>query len=126
MPVIGNHLAINDREGTIRDYTNREVHERFNRGSDRPDILGKLFSIHKEKPVEMDFANVTSVAFSNVGAGSDTTAISLRAILYYLLKNPEKKAKLIQEVDKTAIRRSGRHLHLSAGDEDAIPASRHV
>lgn len=27
MPVIGNHLAINDREGTIRDYTNREIQE---------------------------------------------------------------------------------------------------
>lgn len=102
MPVIGNHLAINDREGTIRNYTNREVQSRFQRGSDRPDILGKLFTIHKEKPVEMDFNNVTSVASSNVGAGSDTTAISLRAIIYYLLKHPEAKARLIREVDKTA------------------------
>ena len=102
LPVLGNHLAINDREGTIRDYTTREVQDRFQRGSDRPDLLGKLFSIHKEKPVEMNFANVTSVASSNVGAGSDTTAISLRAIIYYLLKYPDKKAKLIQEVDEAA------------------------
>lgn len=103
MPLIGNHLAINDREGTIRDYTVREVQGRLERGSDRPDILGKLFSIHKEKPLEMNMANVSSVASSNVGAGSDTTAISLRAMIYFLLKNPDKKAKLIQEIDSAAL-----------------------
>jgi len=30
---------------------------------------------------------------------SDTTAISLRSIIYYLLKNPESKEKLIKEID---------------------------
>ena len=46
--------------------------------------------------------DVTSVASSNVGAGSDTTAISLRAIIDFLLRNPDKKAKLVQEIDETA------------------------
>lgn len=102
MPVIGNHLAINDRNGTIRDYTIKEVQNRFDRGSDRPDILGKLFDIHKEKPEEMDFTSIVSVASSNVGAGSDTTAISLRAMIFYLLKYPEKKALLLEEIDEAA------------------------
>ena len=102
MPVIGNHLAINNREGTIRDYTVLEVQSRFDRGSDRPDILGKLFEIHQEKPKEMDMTNICSVANENIGAGSDTTAISLRAILYFLLKHPDKKAKLLEETDQSA------------------------
>jgi len=102
MPVIGNHLEINNRDGTIRDYTIREVQNRFERGSDRPDILGRLFEIHKEKPSEMDITNITSVASSNIGAGSDTTAISLRAIIYFLLMNPEKKIKLVEEIDEMA------------------------
>ena len=34
----------------------------------------------------------------NILAGADTTAIGLRAMLYYLLKSPEKKAKLIKEL----------------------------
>lgn len=102
MPVIGNHLAINNREGTIRDYTMREVQSRMERGSDRPDILGKLFEIHQEKPKEMDMTNICSVANENIGAGSDTTAISLRAMLYFLLTHPDKKANLLEEIDQVA------------------------
>lgn len=103
MPVIGNWLAINDRNGTIRDYTIQEVKNRFDRGSDRPDILGRLFEIHNERPDEMNMSNITSVASSNVGAGSDTTAISLRAMIYFLLKHPEKKAILMREIDEMAV-----------------------
>ena len=39
--------------------------------------------------------------FSNLcvsGAGSDTTAISLRAMLYYMLKNPSTMRKLQHEI----------------------------
>jgi len=39
------------------------------------------------------------MATSNIFAGSDTTAISTRAIIYYLLKNPIAKQKLVDEVD---------------------------
>ena len=102
MPVIGNHLAVNDKEGFVRDYTMRQVEARVERGSDRPDILGKLFSIHKEKPSALTMANVTSVCSSNVGAGSDTTAISLRAILWFLLTSPDKKEKLLNEINEIA------------------------
>ena len=102
IPVFGNHFAVNDKEGFVRDYTTRQVESRFERGSDRPDILGKLSSTQKEKPTELTMANVTSVCSSNVGAGSDTTAISLRAILWFLLINPDKKAKLLEEIDETA------------------------
>ncbi len=43
---------------------------------------------------------IASMATSNIFAGSDTTAISTRAIIYYLLKNPEAKRKLIEEIDE--------------------------
>ena len=102
MPVIGNHLAINDKEGFVRDYTTRQVNSRFQRGSARPDILGKLFLVHHEKPAALTIDNLTSVCSSNVGAGSDTTAISLRAIIWFLLTNPDKKAKLMEEIDEIA------------------------
>ena len=115
MPVIGNWLAVNDRDGTIRDYTIREVNSRFNRGSDRPDILGRLFEISKEKPDDMNMVNITSVASANVGAGSDTTAISLRAILYFLLTHPEKKARLVEEID--ALARAGQILDTVTFDQ---------
>lgn len=34
------------------------------------------------------------------GAGSDTTAISLRAMLYYMLKNPSTMRKLQNEIEE--------------------------
>ena len=101
MPIVGNYLGINVRHGRMRDFTVQEIQNRKSRGSDRPDILGKLFEVQKEKPSEMSDTNVISMAASNIFAGSDTTAISLRAILYYLLKNPEYKRRLLEEIDLT-------------------------
>ena len=37
-------------------------------------------------------------------AGSDTTAIALRAIFYYLLKNPQYYARMRQEIDEAEAR----------------------
>lgn len=39
------------------------------------------------------------MATSNVFAGSDTTAISTRSVVYYLLKNPKYKRRLMKEID---------------------------
>jgi cytochrome P450 len=99
MPVIGNHLGINIRHGRMRDFAVREIQNRKDRGSDHQDILARLFEVQKEKP-EMDDLAVTSMATSNIFAGSDTTAVSIRAILYYLLKNPEYKMRLVEEIDE--------------------------
>ena len=49
--------------------------------------------------MEMNENAVTSMATSNIFAGSDTTAISTRAIIYYLLKNPKAKEALVEEID---------------------------
>lgn len=99
MPYIGNHLGIAARHGSLRQFAVREVEARKDRGTDRQDILSKLFATQKEKPVEMNDNAVTSMATSNIFAGSDTTAISTRAIIYYLLKNPEVKRKFVEELD---------------------------
>lgn len=48
----------------------------------------------------MDDRQVLSYTITNVNAGSDTTAISLRAILYYTLKNPRVYSKLCKELDE--------------------------
>lgn len=99
MPLIGNHLGVNARHGSIRDYTVNEVRKRIDRDSDHADILGKLVKVQEERPAQFSDADVTSMAASNINAGSDTTAISLRAIIYHLLRNPEYKSKLLEEID---------------------------
>lgn len=99
-PYIGNHLGIAARHGSLRQFAVNQIEGRKDRGSDRNDILSKLFATQKEKPTEMNDNAVASMATSNVFAGSDTTAISTRAIIYYLLKNPNAKRKLIDEIDE--------------------------
>lgn len=98
-PIIGNHLGINARHGSLRSFAAREITNRKDRGSDHQDILDKLFQVQKEKPGEMNDMAVISMATSNIFAGSDTTAISIRSIVYYLLKNPDYKRKLVEEID---------------------------
>jgi cytochrome P450 len=105
MPLIGNHLALNNRHGSLRTLAAKEISARMDRGSDRKDILSKLHAAQKEK-AELDDNAVISMATSNIFAGSDTTAISTRAIIYYLLKNPQYKQRLIEEIDD--FRRQGK------------------
>ena len=98
-PIIGNHLGITARHGRLRDFASQEVENRKTVGSDHKDILGKLLEVQRKQPDEMSDANVLSMATTNVTAGSDTTAISLRSVIYHLLKNPACKRKLIEEID---------------------------
>ncbi|KAL0936767.1 cytochrome P450 oxidoreductase [Colletotrichum truncatum] len=99
-PVIGNWLGITSRHGSLRQFAAREVTARQDRGSDHQDILGKLLSVHHEKPDQFDNASIVSMATSNIFAGSDTTAISIRAIIYHILKNPESKRLLLEEINE--------------------------
>jgi cytochrome P450 len=100
-PILGNRLGIAARHGSIRKFAAKQVDSR--REKDRQqyqDLLSRLFEVNKEKPNEMNDNAVLSMATSNIFAGSDTTAISLRSIMYYLLKNPECKKKFIAEIDE--------------------------
>lgn len=100
MPTLGNYLGVTARNGSLREFAAREAAARRSRGSDRKDILSKLFEIQKERPDEFDDAAVISMANSNIFAGSDTTAIATRAVICYLLKNPECKKRFVEEIDK--------------------------
>ena len=60
------------------------------------------------------------MATSNIFAGSDTTAISTRAIIYHLLKNLSCKAKLVAELD--AAREQGKlSFPVSLAQADSLP-----
>ncbi|KAI1616906.1 cytochrome P450 family protein [Exophiala viscosa] len=99
-PVIGNRLALTARNGSLRQFAMDQVHSRILRGSDHRDMLGRFVEINKAKPLEFDEAALVSMTASNIAAGSDTTAISLRSMIYYLLKNPHCLKKLVTEIDE--------------------------
>ncbi|PSK37361.1 Isotrichodermin C-15 hydroxylase [Elsinoe australis] len=64
---------------------------------DRPDFLDEFLEIQKASEARDD--EVITWMLSNVLAGSDTVAISLRAVVYYLAKNQDCQAKLQAELE---------------------------
>jgi len=71
----------------------------FEQREDAPmDFLSKMMRARQQDPNKVSDYHIFMMGLSNVGAGSDTTAISLSAILYYLLKNPATMQKLREEI----------------------------
>ncbi|VUC31300.1 unnamed protein product [Clonostachys rosea] len=61
-------------------------------------FLEKVLRMQAEGRIRM--TNVMDACLSNIGAGSDTTAITLSAALYYLYRSPDKLKRLRDEIDK--------------------------
>ncbi|CAI7612658.1 unnamed protein product [Penicillium glandicola] len=90
--------------GAVARFARARLDERLNQKSTSPeanthkDFLDRFLEAKNEHPDIVTDNQVFSYTISNVNAGSDTTAISLRAILYYTLKNPQASMKLHQEL----------------------------
>ncbi len=59
------------------------------------DFLTKVLRQHQDDPVAFPMAKVFTTCMQNVGAGSDTTSISLSGIMWFLITNPGPLAKVI-------------------------------
>lgn len=70
----------------------------------QPDLLSKFIQAKADRPDFMNDTIVLTLAVSMAFAGSETTAISLSAVFYYLLKNPSCMAKLVAELDEAGQR----------------------
>lgn len=70
-----------------------------------PDMLDR-FKRFKDGEQVMSDSELLSHAVSNIFAGSDTTAASLRAIFYYLCRTPSAHKKVLTELDEAV--RAGR------------------
>lgn len=64
----------------------------------RRDFLSRFQEAHEKDPEFMSQERVLALTVANMIAGSDTTAISLRAIFYNLIRNPDKMEKLRAEL----------------------------
>lgn len=69
--------------------------------SSRSDLLDKLFKIAADKD-DFSLADVTTEAWVSLFAGSDTTAIAMRSILYNLMRNPRLYDLVTAEIDQAA------------------------
>ncbi len=66
----------------------------------RPDLLSMFLKAQAERPDFMTDQRVLTMGVSMSFAGSETTAISLAAVFYYLLKNPRCYHTLMQELQE--------------------------
>lgn len=64
----------------------------------RGDLLSMFLKAKADHPDFMTDARILTLAVSMAFAGSETTAISLAAVFYYLLKNPRCYQKLLEEI----------------------------
>ncbi|KAH5769258.1 hypothetical protein HBI88_170060 [Parastagonospora nodorum] len=71
----------------------------------RRDFLSRFQEAHDKDPRFITRERVVALTTANMIAGSDTTGISLRAIFYNLIRNPDKLAKLHAELDHVVSKR---------------------
>jgi cytochrome P450 len=68
--------------------------------SDRKDFLAKCIELNEAG--KLDHSTINNVVAGNIGAGSDTTGISMSAVIYFLMKNPDCLQKLRDEIETAA------------------------
>lgn len=103
LPKTGGH-------GYVFNYTLKQIEDRQRslkdpRNSGRegpPDIMTKILTAHEAEPDKVTRMDLITMCQSNIGAGSDTTAITLSGIFYNLLKHPKTWHRLQQEIDTAA------------------------
>ncbi|KAK8043955.1 hypothetical protein PG994_012793 [Apiospora phragmitis] len=79
-----------------------------------PDFLDKFLEAQREHPDVVDRRQVVGYLSINMLAGADTTAIAIKAVLYYALRTPGVWPKLV-----TSVRAA---LDDSTAEEEAVPS----
>ena len=85
----------------------QQVMERQQAGpkaSGQADMLDGFLEMKKVNPETMNDNAIVGALLVNILAGADTTAIILRAVVYYTLKNPKVYKKLLEELDNANLR----------------------
>ncbi|KAJ5925355.1 hypothetical protein N7454_007994 [Penicillium verhagenii] len=84
-------IALLEKERNTMDKPTTET-------SPTQDFLTKMMQARDQDPEKVTDFHLAMMGQSNVGAGSDTTAISLSGIMWHLLKNPQVLRKLREEI----------------------------
>ncbi|EXJ58261.1 hypothetical protein A1O7_05686 [Cladophialophora yegresii CBS 114405] len=102
MTLASKYGLIDNSSGTAK-FSRARMAERLSGRykKDSMDLLTMFLKAQKENPTFFDDGRLLTMTTSIALAGSDTTAISLAAVFYYLLINPECYEKLNREIDES-------------------------
>ncbi|KAG8159162.1 hypothetical protein KVR01_010823 [Diaporthe batatas] len=79
--------------------TLEEVETRRKSFEKQTDMLSRFLDLHRESPDKVSVREIIAAIFINLTAGHDVLAITLRAIWYYLARNPRVLKKLRSEIE---------------------------
>lgn len=103
MPKTGGYaymLRFSKQQMQAREKALRDPKDTYRDGP--PDSVSKLLRAHEVDPEKMSKEDILILATTNIGAGADSTSITLSTAMYHLLKNPSTYNRLQSEIDNAA------------------------
>ncbi|KAL4742734.1 cytochrome P450 [Aspergillus similis] len=88
-----------DWNGIVYSRATRRL-KRYLSGEKLDDFFTAMMEDKKGAPHNLEMGEIVAEISIMMNAGSDTTAIALRNVLFFLLKNPRCMAKLREEIDE--------------------------
>jgi cytochrome P450 len=92
--------------GHVRQFSKAQLDEKYEKiraGNEEAagtseDFITKFLRIQSQDPSKINSTDISSVCMMNIGAGSDTTSISLTSTILNLVKNPRVLQRLREEI----------------------------
>jgi hypothetical protein len=86
----------------VQNFAVKIINKRLNgeQAEVKRDMLARLLEVSQKDESKLKLEEIIALTTTNLIAGSDSTAIGLRAILYFLCRSPETYAKLQREIDE--------------------------
>ncbi|KAL4802975.1 pisatin demethylase [Aspergillus unguis] len=85
--------------GPLMKFTAKQISRHLtSRDPTRPDFLTRFIKAREKNPELMTDQRLATYANTNVSAGSDTTAIALRELVYRILTHPGCQEKVLAEI----------------------------
>jgi cytochrome P450 len=91
---------IEERDQARKEGSYEPKSQELEDGKVPQDFLDKLTEAKEQNPDKVTPYHIFMMGLSNIIAGADTTAISLSAVLYYLITSPGTLSNLRQEIEE--------------------------
>jgi len=100
-PLLQNILPL-ESSNQVQQFAIRIIEKRLNGKQPNAgrDILARFLEVSEKEDAKLNLEQIIALTTVNLIAGSDSTALGIRAILYYLCRNRDAYLKLQREIDE--------------------------